>query len=430
MIFQTTPRYYVNKSGTVYWLVGAKKKLRQKKPTKAHHPAYQFSTGEGRKTVTIRLDEIMVETFMKPKAKTPYVIHKDGDLTNCALSNLTLGDMNTLRAYEIERLKKMEPDAQYIPVSNIHDKFTFSNYLVSDTGNVYNLHRQNHIKPFTRPDGRLEVKLVTDQTKNGIPFVKTAYLYSVVYQSYNARRVDPKMIFHINGNIQNDSLENLKLLTPAEAAPLRYDSKNKAARKETAKQGYPKRKSHPPLPPVTADTKWKTIGKLPWKEEEFSGYEVSNMGHVRKKGSTSTLTCFSPSRYTAVAKLKSDTQDGSSNPGRVCHLQVARLVANAFVKGYSLQRCMVAHLNNKYYDNRAENLKWVDLGYSKKNKRSRLVVAYRRDDPTKTKKEYPSMRKAEQGFGVHLRRRYTKGESFEMQVKWGTQQVVAVIQIF
>ena len=108
--------------------------------------------------------------------------------------------------------------------------------------------------------------------------------------------------------------------------------------------------------------KWKGIKGYP-------DYFVSNCGRV--KHYLKKYKCYrllTPSENQLSKRYYVGI--GSKN------LQLARLVAHAFVDGYSETNNTVDHINNNFQDNRACNLQWVSQ--SKNNKRS-----YRRDNRTK-----------------------------------------------
>lgn len=107
-----------------------------------------------------------------------------------------------------------------------------------------------------------------------------------------------------------------------------------------------------------------------WKEiKGYPDYFVSNHGRV--KHYLKKYKCYrllTPSENQLSKRYYVGV--GSKN------LQVARLVAHAFVNGYSETNNTVDHINNNLQDNRACNLQWVSQ--SENNKRS-----YRRDNRVK-----------------------------------------------
>ena len=107
-----------------------------------------------------------------------------------------------------------------------------------------------------------------------------------------------------------------------------------------------------------------------WKEiKGYPDYFVSNHGRVKhylKKYKCYRLLTLSENQLSKRYYVGI----GSKN------LQVARLVAHAFVNGYSETNNTVDHINNNFQDNKACNLQWVSQ--SENNKRS-----YRRDNRAK-----------------------------------------------
>ena len=99
-----------------------------------------------------------------------------------------------------------------------------------------------------------------------------------------------------------------------------------------------------------------------WQQiTEYKGlYEVSNMGQVRSLPRNTTSG--------KLLKFKTDTNGyyrvSLSKNGTVKNHFVHRLVALAFVKGFSDQNNIVNHKNEDKKDNRASNLEWCDMKYN------------------------------------------------------------------
>lgn len=91
----------------------------------------------------------------------------------------------------------------------------------------------------------------------------------------------------------------------------------------------------------------------------YKGYQVSNKGRVRKYAA----------RYDAyyLISLQKNVQSGRvfttlQIDSKKANLNVTRLVAHAFVDGYSAERNTVVHLDGNVENNCAENLEWVSQG--------------------------------------------------------------------
>ncbi|KAI8148607.1 hypothetical protein BJV82DRAFT_592698, partial [Fennellomyces sp. T-0311] len=221
-------------------------------------------------------------------------------------------------------------------------------------------------------------------------------VHSIVIQSFERRRGKNLQTDHINGEKLDNSLKNLAFVTRSENLIRAYGPTQTTARNMRKEQGNgPRKVTMRPLPPVTEETKWKSVGVLPWNGRSFSQYEVSNMGHVRKVDNFTLLNlhCM-PNGYIYVYmyldKKNLKSKDFATTSVRqYLMVSVSRLVAKAFVDGYSEEQTIVKHLNGDRQDNRAQNLKWVSKCCSSLQRTSRKVVASLVDDPTK-QKEFPS----------------------------------------
>ncbi len=91
--------------------------------------------------------------------------------------------------------------------------------------------------------------------------------------------------------------------------------------------------------------------KEQWKETEFKGYFVSNMGRIKNKN-THHGNCKSLMSGTMKKGYRFCTIN--NKPIRVC-----RIVAKAFVAGNN--DLTVNHKNGDKADDRAENLEWLSI---------------------------------------------------------------------
>ncbi|KAI8147995.1 hypothetical protein BJV82DRAFT_594170, partial [Fennellomyces sp. T-0311] len=191
------------------------------------------------------------------------------------------------------------------------------------------------------------------------------------------------------------------------------------------KQGNARNKM--PLPSITEETKWKTIGTLPWNGLSFSKYEVSDMGHVRNRDSSQLLKLYHTYYGHPYVYIHHDNQDLHTRPKS---MTVSRLVANAFVDDYSETRNVIIHLNGDRRDNRAQNLKWINKHSSYAQRIARPVMVSLVDDPEKQKK-FESMAKATHelsSFGLStLVAKH--GNSFTKMVNWDGEKKMALIEV-
>ncbi|KAI8141760.1 hypothetical protein BJV82DRAFT_617430 [Fennellomyces sp. T-0311] len=152
------------------------------------------------------------------------------------------------------------------------------------------------------------------------------------------------------------------------------------------------------------------------------------MGHVRKKDDSQLLKLCHGSDGQAHIHVHHDQQSLEKRPK---NLRVSRIVANAFVDGYSETQNAVEHINGDRLDNRAQNLKWVPQRSAYIQRRSRPVVASLMDNP-EMQKRFPSISKAQQELSVFslysLARKHVN--SFTKEVNWDGEKKLASIQVF
>ncbi|KAI8150060.1 hypothetical protein BJV82DRAFT_8425 [Fennellomyces sp. T-0311] len=428
------PRYFVNKLGAIRSNAFGKLKLLE--PNKGTN-TINYRLHVDRKCICLKLDEIMAATFsgqQYDKSKH-YIYHKDGNQKNCTWDNLIVCDLPTLQAIEIERLEKKHSGTKYTVVRNVHDTLTFERYLVSDAGSIYSLITRKHLSSCKNNRGYQMVHLFPDAATGKIHRESFNILvHSIVLQSFKGRRVDNHEIDHFSGEKADNSLKNLEFVTHSVNQSRSYGPVQTETRNLLKEQGNaPKRDTVRPLPPVTEETKWAPVGTLPWNRRSFSKYEVSDMGHVRRLGNSKllALSCmFGGHIFVYIYSDQQVIKSGCLDTARIrgYHVVVSRLVANAFVKGYSEIQNVVKHLNGDRQDNRAQNLEWVTKHCSSLQKSSRKVVVTLADD-LKARKEFPSISKAERELHTRIRK-VQYGNTVKKEVDWDGVRRMAVIQVF
>ncbi|KAI8148109.1 hypothetical protein BJV82DRAFT_594609 [Fennellomyces sp. T-0311] len=239
--------------------------------------------------------------------------------------------------------------------------------------------------------------------------------------SFKGCRPENVLIYHINGDKHDNSLENLAYADPK--CPRKPREKERSAGSEKQRNA----RNEIALPSITEETKWKAIGTLPWNGLSFSKYEVSDMGHVRNRDSSQLLKLYHTSYGHPCVYMYHDNQDLHTRP-KV--MRVSRLVANAFVDDYSEIRNLIVHLNGDRLDNRAQNLKWVHKRSSSVRRNARPVVVSLVDDPEKQKK-FGSVKKAQRETSVYnLNTLAAKhGNPFTRMANWDGEKKMVLIEI-
>ncbi|KAI8145198.1 hypothetical protein BJV82DRAFT_655890 [Fennellomyces sp. T-0311] len=410
----TPPHYFVRKdmSGVYKSYRGKIKPMVPLHPERPLRPRYKLTYGTWGHVI-LKLEEIMAYTFSDHFDCTKhYIIHKDAQLDNCAWSNLVICDLLTLQEHEIARLQKLHPDKKYTVVRNVHATLTFEHYLVSDTGEIYSLIERTHGQ-FSKFDDRQYVqrRLYPDNDvkqpsgkNNGI----VLHIRNIVKHSFNGAQETKYDAYHSSSYCGN-----------------RATATTSTNKKKHAPVGKQNNKAITP-PPITDNTEWKVIGVLPWDGSSFSQYEVSNMGHVRRKDTCEMLPLV-PAKFGHLTV--SMCKDGQERMGAGNNRSVARLVANAFVDGYNSKLDTVKHLNKDNQDNRALNLKWVtNLAVNRPKRSVRPVVASLVDDP-KVQEVFQSIYRAELELGVdNLRKKLLQYGTLTKEVDWDGEKELVHIQ--
>lgn len=159
---------------------------------------------------------LVAEHFLNNPNNLPVVNHKDGNKLNNDVSNLewvSYSD-NILHAHQtglIHTRRKTEFYDSDLEGERWKIIPNFSSYSISSCGRVRNDLRNTILHP-SLSGGYFKVRL----SNNGV--VQDFFIYRLVYMVFNNMSTIPNgmMIDHIDCNKQNDSLDNLRLITYSE----------------------------------------------------------------------------------------------------------------------------------------------------------------------------------------------------------------------
>lgn len=248
------------------------------------------------------------------------------------------------------------------------------NYEISNRGN---LRCKSTLEPrqFSKHRGCYTCKL-----KVGNNEFKLVRIARLVAQYFLPNDEDLRFIKHINGDVYDNRVENLKW-------------------SETALNDGP-RITKPPTFKIhpTDDLDGEVWKKLVMNDIEWN-YEVSNLGRVRSIGTNRLLSLPKRGNYLG-ASLQHDTK-------RYTFL-VHRLVAIAFIPNDDENKKCVNHKNHNPTDNRVENLEWMTISDNNKHSYTRperktvkkSIIRYDLDGTNP--KRYESIDEAIKEFGSHV----------------------------
>lgn len=284
-----------------------------------------FSNGKQNK---IYADDLMFETFFD---KIDGIrIYKDSNNKNLSLSNLSIGDEDEfIKSFIIPKSNKIFDEDERWKLIKIDNKQT--NYFVSSYGRVFNFKRKEIVSSFDA-DSRIKISV------NGLKVNFT--ISRLVYQYFVGEIKENENVFHKNGennfykNLYTKIVEYIDWDYPNEE--IIYDSSNTKWRKVKIK-GYKNN---------YFVSEYGAIYNIKSKKIEKQHYKLKNNGLY----------------YMEVIMEKED--------GTKTSVFTHRIVAFAFVDGYSKHRIFVNHIDGIPYNNHYTNLEWV-------NNSENLLHAYR-----------------------------------------------------
>ena len=87
----------------------------------------------------------------------------------------------------------------------------FSNYSVSDLGDIKNNRKGNFVKPSIGTGNYMYIRLIDDSGKS-----RTKRLHRIVADAFCTRRADATEVNHMDGNKANNRADNLEWVTKSE----------------------------------------------------------------------------------------------------------------------------------------------------------------------------------------------------------------------
>jgi hypothetical protein len=210
--------------------------------------------------------------------------------------------------------------------------------------------------------------------------IKLVRIARLVAQYFIPNNEELRFIKHINGNVYDNRVENLKW-------------------SETSLNDGPFIKKKPTLkihPTKNLENEiWKTVvmNGVEWD------YEVSNLGRVRSNTTKQLFSLSKRGNYLGVS-LQYENK-------RYTYL-VHRLVAIVFINNDDETKKYVNHKNHNPIDNRVENLEWVTISenskhsHTKPGRKTVKKVVIRYDANGNNPKRYESVDEARKEFGINV----------------------------
>lgn len=264
------------------------------------------------KTRGFQVHRLVAKAFCTGEsAETDIVRHKDGDRTNNRADNLYWGS----------RKDKCPVEERWKPVTLRNSDLDVTGWEVSDLGRV----RKNGqiVEPLMRCLSR---KRGDKGFQPAIHFEGRKFpvlLTTIVAEAWVPNPHGSRSVYRIDKDVTNNRADNLG-----------WKTTNQTSKTRTVEQG------------PQGEEVWQTIQGAP-------GYEVSNLGSIRKDGSQ---------RVYAPRKRGGEPTAFITCSGRVMGIQVKRLVAQAFVPNPMGHTKVTRRHGSRPLSCRAEDLEWVADG--------------------------------------------------------------------
>lgn len=175
------------------------------------YPTYHLSLENKKRKVKIH--RMVAETFLENPENKPFVNHVDGDTHNFHVSNLewVTASENNLHAVRTGLRSVSDQTPNYIPKKESVDWvpiFGYSNYIISNIGEIQNIRTRRILKPALNPRGYYEVSLWKNNRGS------TVQIHQLVYSSFSGdNNLQGYVINHKDGNKKNNDYLNLEKVT-------------------------------------------------------------------------------------------------------------------------------------------------------------------------------------------------------------------------
>lgn len=217
------------------------------------------------------------------------------------------------------------------------------------------MYYDRELKLYEDDNGYTTVQLVPDQPSDR----KIFKVHRIVQASFRGKIPSGYVVDHKNNKKFDNRLANLESVTPSENARRSMNAEQRLQREFEISSGKRKPAIVPPIP---SDTVWKPVtierGSTAERFGPFPHYEISNYGHVRKASDKQLITTFMTGSYHTV-RLALTAQQRQGGSIYYKSARIHRLVAHAFLPGWSRDTNIVDHKDGKKTNNKETNLEWV-----------------------------------------------------------------------
>jgi hypothetical protein len=158
---------------------------------------------------TFNIHTIVADTFLINNIKDKYVVHhKNENKLDNTVDNLEFTTYAYNTAYSMSKIRNKNNDT--VDMSLLVDIPNYSNYKISNSGDIYSKTIKRFVRIITLPSGYKKIKLKSDNNT-----YKDVYVHVLVAMAYLGYipSTSSIVINHIDGNKQNNNVTNLEIVT-------------------------------------------------------------------------------------------------------------------------------------------------------------------------------------------------------------------------